>query len=112
MRWIAYEWLQKYIQGSNFLPNLGYLFNNDKICYMQVGRVKPKGKYSNNVTGFILEGVIRGLFVVVLEDNDGGKTHTIGINRELNVIYDCMEIHELKLNYGNLSNAVDPIVNF
>ena len=70
--------------------------------------VRPKGKYSNNVTGFILEGVIEGLFVVVLEDNGGGKTHTIGINRELNVIYDCMETHELKLNHGNLSKRCGP----
>ena len=40
---------------------------------------------------------------MVLEDNGGGKTHTVGINRELNVIYDCRDTHELKLNHGNIS---------
>ena len=70
---------------------------------MRVCRVKPKRKYSNNVIGFILEGVTEGIFVVVLEDNGDGKTHTIGINRELSVIYNCMETHELKLSHGNLS---------
>ena len=46
-----------------------------------MGRVAPKGKYTNHVTGFILEGVTEGLFIVVLEDKSCGKTHTIGINR-------------------------------
>ena len=108
----AYEGLQKYIQGSNFLPNLDYLFNNYKICYMQVGRVKPKGKYSNNVTGFTLEGITVGLFIMVLQDTSGGNTHAIGINRRLNVIYDCMETHEIQLNIENLSKYCGPNRDF
>ena len=68
---------------------------------MKVFRVKPKGKYNNNVTGFILEGVIEGLFIVVLEENSGKNTYAIGINRRLNNIYDYMETNELKLNHGN-----------
>ena len=75
---------------------------------MKVCRVRPKVKYSNNVTGFILEGIIEGLFFAVLEDNGGGKTHTIGINRRLNVIYDCMDTHELKLSHGSLSKCCGP----
>ena len=86
------------MKGSKSLPNLVSFFEHDQIWYMKVCRVKPKGKYSNIVTGFILEGVTEGLFVVVLEDNGGGNTHTIGINRELNVICDCTETHELKLS--------------
>ena len=43
------------------------------------------------MTSFILEGVTEGLFIVVFEDKSGGKTHTIGINRGLNIIYDYME---------------------
>ena len=75
------------------------------MCYIKVGRVTPKGNYTNNVTIFILGGVTEGLFIVVLEDKSDGSSYTIGINRELNVIYDCMEAHELKLNHGSLSKC-------
>ena len=90
------------------LPNLASFFQHDKIYYMKVCRVKSKGKYSNNGTGFILEGITEGLFFVVLEDKGGGKTHTIGINRGLNIIYDCMETHELNLTHGNPSKCCGP----
>ena len=76
---------------------------------MKVCKIQPKGKYSNNVTGFILEGATECLFVVVLEDNGGGNTYTIRINRNLNVVYDCMETHELKLNHGHLSTCCGTI---
>ena len=72
------------------------------MCYMQVGRVPSKGKYANNVTGFILECVTEGLFIVLLDDKSGGNTHIIGSNRGLNVIYDCIETYGRKLNHGNL----------
>ena len=75
---------------------------------MKVFRVKPKGKYTNNATGFILEGVTEDLFVVLLEDNGGGKNHTIGINRWLNIIYDYMETQELKLSHENISKCCGP----
>ena len=55
------------------------------------------------MTSFILEVVTEGLFIVVLEDKRGENTHIIGINRGLNVVYDCMETHKLKINHGNLS---------
>ena len=53
--------------------------------------VWSKGKYSNNMIHLILEGVTEGLFIMVLQDT---STHTIGINRGFNVIYDCTENHE------------------
>ena len=60
------------------------------------------------MTRFILEGVTGGLVIVVLQDTCGGNTHTIVINRALNVIYACMETHEIQLNHGNLSKCCGP----
>ena len=51
----AYEWLHIHIKDSKGNKNLASLFQYDYIYYMKV--LTPKGKYSNNVTGFILEGV-------------------------------------------------------
>ena len=96
------------MKGSTVLTNLASLFQHAKICYMKVYRIKSKGKYSNNVAGFILKGVTEGLFIVFLEDKGGEKTHTMGINRGLRVIYDCMETRELKLNRGNHSKCCGP----
>ena len=70
-----------------------------------MGRVRPKGKYINNPTRFILEGVTEGLFIVVLQDTSGGNTHILGINRGLNVIYNFIETHEIQPNHGNLSKC-------
>ena len=43
------------------------------------------------------------IFVVVLEDKIGRHSHTVGINSGLNVIYNCMDTYELKLNEQTLS---------
>ena len=59
----------------------------------------------DNVTGCILSGITEGLFIVVLQDTSGGRSHTVGVNRGLKIIYDCMETHELKLNMQNLNKC-------
>ena len=79
------------------------MFNNDIIYYLQVGRVKPRGSYINDPTGYILSDITEGLFVIVLEDDNGGNAYSIGINRGSSVIYTCMETHEIQFNRENLS---------
>ena len=100
------------LKGSKGNPSLATLFNHDIMYYIHVVRVTHKGKYTNNVTRFILEGVTEGSFIVVLEDKCGGNTHTIGINIGLNVIFDCIETHKLKLNHRNLSKCCAPKSDF
>ena len=63
--------------------------------------MKPTGNYINNATGYILSGINEGLFIVVLEKYCGRKALTIVLNRGLNVIYDCIETHEMQLNHKN-----------
>ena len=108
----VYEWLYIHSKGSKGNTNLASLSEHDNMCCMQMGRIKPIGQYTNNVTSFIFEVVTKGLFMVVLEDKIGGKIPTIGISRGLNVIYDCMEKHEMKLNHGNISKCCGPNHNF
>ena len=78
-------------------------FENESSHYPDVSKVKVSKDYSNIMTGCILLGIAEGLFIVVLEDASGGHTHTIGINRGLNFIYDCIEKHDLQLSYENIS---------
>ena len=84
------------------------MFKNDRLCYWQVGRVKPRRYYINALTGYVLSGITEGLFIVVLEDYCGGNTHTIGINRGLNISYDCTKTHKIQLNLDNLSKWCGP----
>ena len=79
---MAYEWLHIRLKGSKGNPTLFSLFNHNKICYMQVGRVTPKGKYTNNVTGFILGGVTSGLFILILEDKGVKQSIELGLTED------------------------------
>ena len=45
---------------------------------------------------------------MVLEDNCGGISHTIMINKGLKIIYYCMETHEMQLNHEHLSKCCGP----
>ena len=51
------------------------------------------------------------MFVVVLQNTSGARSHTVGINSGLKIICDCMETRELKLNKQNLNNIMDPIID-
>ena len=42
---------------------------------------------------------------MVLLDTNGGRSHTVGINSGLKIIYDCMETHELIINAQNLNKC-------
>ena len=104
----VYEWLRLHAKGGNDIDSLYSLFKNDVPYYLQVCEVKPKGNYTNNVTGCILSCIAQGLFIVVLEDDCGGNTRMIRINRGLKIIYDCVETHEIQLNHDNLSKWCRP----
>ena len=70
--------------------------------------VKPPREYDNHTADYALLGFNEGLFIVVLEDINGGWSHTFGISRELNVIYDGMGKHELWFNHDNISKYWGP----
>ena len=89
-----------------------YFFKIDKTYYLYVCKINTSEVYDNSVTGYILYSITKGLFIVVLQDKYGRCTHTIGIDRILKVIYECMEKHELQLNYDNLSKYCGPNVVF
>ena len=52
---------------------------------------------------FVLKHVDDGLLLCLLEDDQGGKTHCVGINMKKRIIYDYMEAMELHLSKDNLS---------
>ena len=60
-------------------------------------------KDSKNLTDLILKGKTEGLFVVLLEDNDGIQSHAVGIDVGKKIIYDRMKYKTLVLNVDNLS---------
>ena len=60
---------------------------------------------SSTITEYIFEGVKDGILICVLEDDQGGHTHAVGMNLKLELIYDCMEPYELVLNKDNLSRC-------
>ena len=44
-----------------------------------------------------------GLIVAMLIDNNGTSTHTVGINLDKGLIYDCKEKYVMELSIDNLS---------
>ena len=44
-----------------------------------------------------------GILIGVLKDEHGGRTHAVGSNMKLGLIYDCMEHYEFFLNIDTLS---------
>ena len=95
-------------KGSNGRPNLDTYLKNERTCYLDVCKVNISKEYSNHVTGYMISGITDVFFIVLLQYISGGRSHIIGINRELIVIYDCIEKHELQLNHENLSKCCGP----
>ena len=58
---------------------------------------------SENLTDLILHEKQDGLFVAILSDKDGNRSHAVGIDAGNQLIYDCMEDKQLQLNEDNLS---------
>ena len=86
-------------------PNLTISLQNDKTCYLDVCKLTVPEEFKNDPTRYILSPTTKGLFVVVLQDKIGGRSHTVGIKSGLEIIYDCMETHELKLNTKNINTC-------
>ena len=92
-------------KGSKRHPNLTISLQNDKTCYFIVCKVTIPEEFNNDPTRYILSPTTEGLFVVVPQDKSGGRSHTIGINSGLEIIYNYMETLKLILNTQNLNKC-------
>ena len=62
-------------------PRLNTYLKNENNWYLDVCRVNTSEEYSNNVTCYIISGITKGFFIVVLQDTSGVNSYKIGINR-------------------------------
>ena len=107
-----YEQLRIKEKIANGNSNLNTYIRDDKDCYLDVCKVTvPEGLLNDPKKNIILP-TTKGLFVVVLRDPNGGRSHTVRINSGLKIIYDCMETHDLILNVHNLNKCCGPNKNF
>ena len=58
---------------------------------------------SENLTDLILNEKMDSLFVALLQDQNGNRSHAVGIDVGKQSIYDCMEENALVLNKNNSS---------
>jgi len=61
-----------------------------------------------DMTQYILYVKNEGIIVAMLQDKVGNGSHTIGINLEKKLIYDCQENFEMKFTLQNLSVCCRP----
>ena len=64
------------------------------------------------MTQYIINVKKIGMSVAMLNDKGGNASHTIGINLEKQLIYDCQEKFVLKLTVDNLSVCCGPAMVF
>ena len=64
------------------------------------------------LTNYLLNVKARGLIVAMLLDKNGGRSHTVGINLKLKLIYDCQEKFVLELSRDNISLCCGPLTIF
>ena len=103
-----YGWLRVREKGAKGHSNLVISLQNDKKCYLTVCKATVPIEIKNDPTTYILSPITAGLFIAVLQDISGGRSHTVRSNRGLNFIYDCMETHKLKLNTQKLNKCCGP----
>ena len=60
------------------------------------------------ITQYILYVKTKGILVAMLQDKVGNGSHTVGINLEKKLIYDCQEKFVLKFTLENLSVCCGP----
>ena len=70
--------------------------------------IKLAGHTNTSRLEYVLEKGCQGIFVAVLEDNAGFKTHTVGLNLRKREIYDCMENCVMRLTRENLGYCCGP----
>jgi hypothetical protein len=98
-----FQWLRLMNKGgkkdTNCLVNcLRFIRSNYQVR-------KIKGINSQQINNYIMNEAKHGLYIVTLEDNMGQKTHSVGIDSESRIIYDCLENFSLSLSLENLSRC-------
>ena len=107
-----YEWLRIRTKGARGHPDLNAYLRDEKACHLYVCRVSVPEGFNNEPTKYILSSTTKILLDVVLQYINDGRSHTIGINSGLKIIYDCMETHELIHNVQNLNKCCGPNKKF
>ena len=98
-----FQWLRLMNKGAkqdtNTLINcLKYIKSNYQVR-------KIKGINSHKINNYIMNVAKHGLYIVILEDDMGQKTHSVGIDAKTRLIYDCLEKCSLPLSLSNLSRC-------
>jgi hypothetical protein len=98
-----FQWLRLMNKGvkkdTNTLSNcLRYIKSNYQVR-------KIRGINSQKINNYIMNEAKHGLYIVTLEDDMGQKTHSVGIDAETRLIYDCLEKCTLPLSLLNLSRC-------
>ena len=101
-----YECLRVREKGTRGYPNLNAYLPYDKTCYLDVRKITVPEVFLNDPTTYVLSPTTEGLFVVVLLDTNGGRSHTVRINSGLKIIYCSMESYKLILNVQNINKYV------
>ena len=70
--------------------------------------VQTAGHTNTSRLEYVLEQGCQGIFVALLENNAGFKTHTVGLNLQKREIYDCIENYVMRLTRENLGYCCGP----
>ena len=110
----TFEWLDcfpmKHKNGDRALSN--YLRWN-KLCYFELGHVHVSEKPETNFINSLCDQTfVSGLFLAIARDKCGGHMHTIGINIDQTLIFDCNETKILPFTVNDLSICCGPGVEF
>ena len=108
-----FEWLNFFNNRSKNCNSLYKYFQWTTECKLVVCRVRiPKDILSMDMTQYILYVRNKGIIIAMLQDKVGNGSHTVGINLETQLIYDCQEQFVLQLNLANLSVCCGPNMIF
>ena len=104
-----FEWLNFFNNRSKNCNSLYKYCQWTTECNLVVCRVRiPKDILSMDMTQYILYVRNKGIIVAMLQDKVGNGSHTVGINLEKKLIYDCQEQFVLQLTLQNLSVCCEP----
>ena len=88
------------MKRSSLVQQLRHIPGNEyDVCRVRL----LKDCQSKTITDLILNEKKEGLFVVILQDTNGSRSHAVGIDVDKQLIYDCMEENLFVLNVSNLS---------
>ena len=108
-----FGWLRIFKKKSENCKTLYKYFQWTTECYLAVYRVRiPKEYKTLTTTNYILNVKKEGLIVAILRDTLGNASHTIGINLQRQLIYDCEEEFVMKFSQDNLSVCCGPDMIF